>query len=140
MSVLRRAFVRAHVLVYRLTGGRLGGRWGKAPILLLTTQGRRSGRHHTNPLLYLAHGRGFAVVATNDGARRHPAWYFNVRAHPTAHVQVAAASFAVDGRTAGGAERAELWPRLVSMYRNYERDQQRARRELPVVLLERRTA
>ncbi|TMF09810.1 MAG: nitroreductase family deazaflavin-dependent oxidoreductase, partial [Chloroflexi bacterium] len=42
-----------HELWYRLSGGRIGGRLGHLPILLLTTTGRRSGRRLTTPLVYL---------------------------------------------------------------------------------------
>jgi proline iminopeptidase len=45
--------------------------------------------------------------------------------------------FQVEARTAEGEERAALWPRLVGIYPNYERDQRRTERELPVVILER---
>jgi deazaflavin-dependent oxidoreductase (nitroreductase family) len=126
-----------NVRVYRLGGGRLGSAWGKAPILLLTTSGRRTGGKRTTPVLYLDLSGSFAVVATNNGAPRHPAWYLNLQAEPHAQVQVKSESIPVLARTASGEERAALWPRLVAMYPNYESDQQRTERELPVVILER---
>jgi deazaflavin-dependent oxidoreductase (nitroreductase family) len=120
-----------------LTGGRLGGSWGKAPVLLLTTTGRRTRREYTTPLLYLDCGDRLAVVATNNGAPHHPAWYRNLLAHSGAMVRLKDRSLAVEARTASVEERAELWPRLVAIYPNYERDQRRIQRELPVVVLER---
>ena len=136
-GILTRAFVRTHVAVYRLTGGRLGGSWGKAPILLLTTTGRRSGKPQTTPLLYLDDDGRFVVVGTNDGAPEHPSWYRNLEKDPNAQVQSRGRKFAVRARTASGEEREGLWRRLVEIYPNYERDQQRTKRELPVVILER---
>ncbi len=133
---LRRIFVRVHVLLYRLTRGRLGGSWGKAPILLLTTTGRRTGRQRTTPLLYLNLHPHFAVVATNDGAPRHPAWYMNLLANPVARVQADRHRFPITARCASPEERAAIWPRLVALYPNYERDQQRTTRKLPIVILE----
>jgi deazaflavin-dependent oxidoreductase (nitroreductase family) len=135
-NLLRRAFARVHVFVYQLTGGRLGGKWGKAGILLLTTRGRKTGKERTTPVLYLEDSGRYAVVATNDGAERHPSWYLNLATDGRAHVQMGGRSLEATARTASGAERAELWPRLVAVYRNYERDQARTERELPVVVLE----
>ena len=55
---------RLHVAVYRLSGGRLGGRFRKtAPVLLLTTTGRKSGKKRTTPLLYLADEGRYVIVA-----------------------------------------------------------------------------
>ena len=136
-GILTRAFVRSHIAVYRLTGGRLGGSWGKAPVLLLTTKGRRSGQPRTTPLRYLADGARFVVVGTNDGAPEHPSWYKNLAKDPSALVQTGSRKFAVSARTASGDECESLWLRLVEIYPNYERDQQRTARELPVVVLER---
>jgi len=137
-GLLVKAFVRAHVFTYRLSGGRIGGAWRKAPIGLLTTAGRESRKQRTTPVLYLEQGDSFTVVATNDGAASHPGWYLNLLAHPLARLQTARETVPVSARVAEGGEREALWPRLVAMYPNYERDQQRAERELPVVVLERR--
>jgi proline iminopeptidase len=136
-AVLRKAVARVHVLVYRMTAGRLVDRWGKARILLLTTKGRRTGKERTTPLLYLEDAGSLVVVATNDGAARHPSWYLNIAAQPEVKVQVRGDSFVGLARTAPDAERAVLWPRLVAIYPNYERDQARTKRRLPVVILER---
>jgi deazaflavin-dependent oxidoreductase (nitroreductase family) len=139
-TLLRRAFARVHVLAYRITGGRLGGSWGKAGILLLTTRGRKTSKERTTPVLYLEDSGRYVVVGTNDGAKRHPLWYLNLATDGRARVQMGGRWLEVTGRTASGPERAELWPRLVAIYRNYERDQARTERELPVVLLEQKEA
>ena len=133
-----KAFVRAHVLAYKMTGGRIGGAWGQAPIGLLTTTGRRSGKRRTTPVLYLGHEGSFVVVATNDGAARHPGWYLNLRAHPLAELETGSERISASARVASEEERETLWPRLVAVYPNYERDQRRTEREFPVVILERR--
>jgi deazaflavin-dependent oxidoreductase (nitroreductase family) len=133
--VLTRIFVRLHTFVYRLTGGRIGGRWGKAPILLLTTTGRRSCEPRTTPLLYFKYGDPFVVVATNDGASENPQWYRNLQAHPEAKIQVGSRRIEVVAAEVKGDERERLWNRLVEIYANYDRDQNRASRVLPVVIL-----
>ena len=43
--------------LYRLSGGRIGGKVGRAPVLLLTTTGRKSGQQRTAPVVYLGRRR-----------------------------------------------------------------------------------
>src|SRR5690349_16998591 len=54
-----RAVGKLNVPLYRLSRGRIGGRVGKGPVLLLTTTGRKSGEPRTAPVLYLADGERF---------------------------------------------------------------------------------
>lgn len=135
MKLFRLLLVRFHVLLYRTTGGRIGARWGSAPILLLTTTGRRTGKRRTTPLLYLKIDRELAVVATNDGAERHPLWLLNLRSNPKAEVQAGRRRMRVRAREATKDEKARLWRRLCQVYPNYERDQRKTGRDIPVVLL-----
>jgi hypothetical protein len=65
---MKRWATRLHAWVYRRSGGRVLGRIGGQPVLLLQTTGRRSGRPRTTPLQYVAHAEGFLVVAANHGA------------------------------------------------------------------------
>jgi F420H(2)-dependent quinone reductase len=132
---LTRCVTGTHTALYRLTGGLVGG-WIGVPILLLTTTGRRSGRRRTQPLLYLTTDRGYALVASYGGSDRHPDWYRNLEAQPEVEVQVGALRQRMRARTASPERRAELWPRLVSIYRDYETYQRRTTREIPVVELE----
>ena len=53
---------------------------GKAPVLLLTVAGRKSGKRRTTPLLYGRDGDNLVVIASMGGAPRHPAWYLNLQA------------------------------------------------------------
>ena len=78
---------RLHAWVYRRSGGRVLGRMGGQPVLLLQTTGRRSGLTRTTPVQYLADGDTFVVVASNAGAARPPAWYLNLRADPHAQIR-----------------------------------------------------
>ena len=126
-----------HVRIYRLTGGRFVGRVGKAPILLLTTIGRRSGEPRTSPLLYLRDGDRLAIVASFGGNRKHPVWYLNLAANPAVQVQVGRERFAATARTATPDERKRLWPQLVAIYSGYTGYQEKTTREIPIVLLER---
>ena len=128
---------RVNIALYRSTGGRIGGRVGKAPILLLTTTGRRSGAARTTPLLFLRDDERIVVVASYGGRPSHPAWYLNLLATPQAGG--AGEARPLRRRRAHGRARgaAGLWPKLVEMYPSYAQYEKRTTREIPVVVLER---
>jgi F420H(2)-dependent quinone reductase len=129
-------FSRLHVLFYRASGGRLGGRFRKtAPVLLLTTTGRKTGKQRTTPLLYLEQGDRYVVIASVGGAPKHPAWYLNLRGNPTATIQIGSRKLAVRAETAVPEERARLWPLVTQMYPSYDDYQAKTSREIPVVTL-----
>src|SRR5690242_581572 len=69
-SALQRWFLRTMVGMYRRTGGRIGGRVGSTPVLLLTTTGRKSGLPHTVPIGYFDRDAARFVVASNGGSPR----------------------------------------------------------------------
>lgn len=126
-----------HRVAYRLTRGGLGRRLADHPILLLTTTGRRTGRPHTVPLLYLQEGSDLVVIASFGGHERHPAWYLNLQSEPRAVVQVDGERFSVAARDAAPEERARLWDRAVAEYAGYAEYQRRTERLIPVVVLRR---
>ncbi len=137
--VLRRV-IAGHTLVYRATGGLLGHRLPGAPrMLLLDHVGAKSGTRRTTPLVYLNDGRDVVIVASKGGHPRHPAWYHNLRAHPDTTVQIGRERRAVHARVASPDERARLWPMAVATYGGYRGYQERADREIPLVILEPRT-
>jgi deazaflavin-dependent oxidoreductase (nitroreductase family) len=126
-----------HERIYRLTGGKVGGKLVKAPVLLLTTTGRKSGRSRTSPLLYARAGdNGYMVIASKGGAPQHPLWYLNLQANPLAEVTVGRETRNVRARDAQGEERERLWRSLADLYPGYDRYAQRTSREIPVVVLE----
>jgi deazaflavin-dependent oxidoreductase (nitroreductase family) len=125
----------AHAGVYRATGGKLFGRMGKSPILLLNTVGRKSGRKRTSPLLYVMDGDNFVVIASKGGAPTHPAWYLNLKANPEATVEVGDREVRVRAEEADSEEKARLWQRMVEMYPTYDDYQQKTGREIPLLKL-----
>ena len=136
MRRLLNAVVKTHVALYRASRGRIGGKIRKgAPVLLLTTTGRKTGKQRTTPLLYLEDGGAYVIVASAGGARSNPAWYLNLRGSPTAAIQVGDRRLAVNAGTAGEADRARLWPRLTEMWPQYDDYQAKTKREIPVVIL-----
>ena len=133
---LFRVFVRANIVLYRWSGGAVGGRLRGAPVLLLTTTGRRSGLPRTTPLLYLVEGHALALVASNGGSPAHPAWFLNLEASPDVEVQVRRERRQMRAHRAAPEERERLWPKLLALYPPYESYQRRTSREIPVVVLE----
>jgi F420H(2)-dependent quinone reductase len=131
-----RAGGKLNVPVYRASRGRLFGRIGRAPVLLLTTTGRRSGKERTAPVLYLADGERLIVIGSNAGNVRAPAWSLNLAAHPDAEVQVRGRRRAVRARIADGEERAELWRRMNEQYAGFDDYRERTSRDIRVFVLE----
>ncbi len=124
-----------NVFGYRITKGRLFGNFRGAPVLLLTTVGRKSGKRRTTPVLYVSEGNRLAIVASNGGRDRHPSWWQNLKANPNAEVQVRGEKYTVEAEEADDAEKGRLWPLLTRMYPSYDDYQRKTKREIPVVLL-----
>ena len=127
---------RGHVAVYRATGGRVGGKLGKAPILLLHHVGAKSGTERVAPVLYLADGDRLVVVASKGGTDKNPAWFYNLLANPETEVEVGRDRRNVRARRASDEERETFWSRLVAMYPSYDDYQRSTERTIPLVVLE----
>lgn len=140
MAIKRNAavelFWRIHPALYRITGGRIGGKIMGLPVLLLTTKGRKSGQPRTNALTYLPRGDACVVIASVLGEPRHPQWWLNLRADPEASVLVGRESRRVRAREAEGEERDELWRAMASVTPDYDEYKKRTTRRIPVVVLE----
>src|SRR5437867_12956468 len=131
----QRLFSRTHVSFYRLSRGRVGGRLRNAPVLLLTTIGRKTGKKRTTPLLYLGDGERIIIVASNAGRDKEPSWWTNLRRDPHAEVRIRGDKRKIIARKAAEEEKNDLWPLLTKMYPAYSDYQTRTKREIPVVIL-----
>ncbi len=128
--------MRAHVALYRASGGRLGHKPPGLPqMLLLDHVGARSGVRRTSPLVYTRDGEDYVLVASKGGYPRHPAWLHNLRAHPDTTIQAGTRKLAVHARVASDEERERLWPLCVETYAGFAGYQRRARRTIPLVVL-----
>ena len=135
MSLFQRLFVPFHVFVYRLSGGRLLGRLGGLPVLLLTTTGRRSGKRRTMPLLYLEEDGALVVVASAAGAPRNPAWYGNLVANATVQVHTRDGRLDMLAETAADEDRQRLYDRFKAASDQYAGYETKTDRKIPIVLL-----
>ncbi|HEY7256678.1 MAG TPA: nitroreductase family deazaflavin-dependent oxidoreductase [Solirubrobacterales bacterium] len=122
--------------LYRLSGGRIGGKVGRAPVLLLTTTGRKSGRPRTCPVVYLEEDGRFVVINTNAGNAPAPAWSLNLRANPDAEVEIGDDRHRVRARIAGGEERADLWRKHNVQYSGFDEYAEKLGRDIAVFVLD----
>jgi F420H(2)-dependent quinone reductase len=106
------------------------------PILLLVTTGAKSGRPRAIPLLYLLDGERVIVIASNGGRDRHPAWCYNLRAHPTARAYLGGRMRIYTAYEACGDERAALWRKAVEYFEGFALYEQRTSRAIPIFVLE----
>ena len=124
---------------FRANNGKVGGPFEGAPMLLLTTRGRKSGRPHTTPVMYLPDGDRMAVFASMGGAPNNPAWYHNLVANPGVTVEAGGEAFEARATVAHGKERDDLYARQSQRYPQFAEYQHRTTRRIPVVILERVT-
>lgn len=139
-------WIQDHIRIYRESGGKEGHMWdasiageglGLTPTLLLTTIGRKSGQKRTMPLIYGKFGGNYIVIGSKGGSETHAAWYLNLLANPEVNLQVATENFNARARIATGEERAKIWKHMLTVYPPYQDYQNRTKREIPVVVLER---
>jgi deazaflavin-dependent oxidoreductase (nitroreductase family) len=132
-----RILTGVHKALFRASRGRVGGRGGGMPMLMLTTVGRRSGRRRTTMLSTpVRDGERIVLVASYGGDDRHPAWFLNLRDHPEVDVTMAGRTRRLRARVLSADEKADVWPRIVRTYPGYGRYQERTARDIPVVVLE----
>lgn len=137
-------WIADHIKLYRedpdkahMWDATLGGGTGMLPTLLLTSTGRKSGEPRPLPLIYKKVGNGYVIIASKGGAPAHPAWYLNLVAEPSCHVQAGRDMTDATARTAVGDEREDLWAQLAELYPPYNDYQKSAGdREIPVIVLE----
>ncbi len=130
-------FGQEHVERYRETDGEVGHDWRGAPVLLLTTKGRRSGEQRDTPLIYQPYEGNHLIVASKGGTPDHPAWYLNIQEEPTVEVQIKDDKFTARARTAKPDEKPGMWRAMTDVWPDYDSYQERTDREIPVVVLER---
>jgi deazaflavin-dependent oxidoreductase (nitroreductase family) len=121
--------------VYRVTGGRLFSTIGSSrPVLLLTTKGRRTGKNRTTPVFYLRDGEYIIICNVNPGFERINPWVVNLRANPTAQLQIGGDIGFYQARQATETEVEYYWPKLIMLWPAYQAHFQRGGRRSIFVL------
>jgi F420H(2)-dependent quinone reductase len=134
-NAIGRGAGKLHSSIYRASDGHVWGKMFGAPVLLLSTTGRKSGQRRTTPLVYTMDGDDFVLIASNGGAPKHPAWYLNLMANPDATVEVGDREARVRAEEAHQYEKARLWQKMVEVYSGYDGYQRKTEREIPVIVL-----
>ena len=121
---------------FRSNGGKVGGRFEGAPLLLLHSTGAKSGQERINPMMYLADDGNYVVFASKAGAPTNPDWYHNVVAHPEVSIEVGDRRISAVARVAAGETRDRLWSRQKELYPGFADYEAKTPRQIPVVVLE----
>jgi deazaflavin-dependent oxidoreductase (nitroreductase family) len=129
-----------HKAVLRVTGGRWPRDLLGMPAVELHTVGRASGQRRTTMLTSpVCDEKRVVLVASKGGDARDPEWYRNLKANPEVEITMYGETRKMRARTASPDEKAALWPDIVAVYKGYAQYQQRAGRDIPVVICEPRT-
>jgi len=120
---------------FRSNGGKVGGSFEGAPLLLLTPTGARSGMARTTPVMYLPDGERLIIFTSKAGAVTNPDWYHNLVAYPEATVEVGTDTIDVLASEASGEERERLYGAQVERIPQFGEYQKRTQRLIPVIVL-----
>lgn len=124
--------------VLRLSRGRysLTSMLAGLPVVMVTTIGAKSGQPRSLPLVAIPDGDNVILIASNFGQKHHPAWYYNLRAHPQVHLTYEGHTVAYTAREMAGDERERCWQRAVELYSGYASYKERTgERQIGVFLL-----
>ena len=122
---------------FRANGGKVGGPFEGAALLLLTTTGAKSGEPRTSPLVYTTDGERIVIIASMAGAPTNPAWYHNLAARPDATVELGSETIKVRAQDAEGDERQRLYDAQAEIMPVFKEYAAKTERVIPVVLLDR---
>lgn len=122
---------------FRANGGKVGGNFEGAPVLLLHTTGAKSGLERVNPMMYQDIGEGrLAVFASKAGADSNPDWYRNLVVNPDVTAEVGTETVPFLARTAEGEERDAIWTKQKADYPGFAGYEANTTRVIPVVVLD----
>lgn len=121
---------------FRANGGKVGGQFEGAPLLLLHTRGARTGQERVNPVMYQKVDGGYAVFASKGGAPTNPDWYYNVLANPRVTAEIGTGEAEFVAREATGGERDRIWEAQKAAWPGFADYERKTSRQIPVIILE----
>lgn len=128
---------KAIIEEFRANGGKVGGQFAGAPLLLLQTTGAKSGQLRVNPLAYTKDGDRYLIIASKGGAPTNPDWFYNVRANPMVTVEVGSEKFQARATIPEEPERTRLFDQMATHMPGFAEYQRNTQRTIPVVVLTR---
>lgn len=131
------AFNKSIIDEFRSNGGKVGGPFEGATLLLLTSTGAKSGQPRLAPLAYLTIEGKMIIIGSKAGADTNPDWVHNLRANPRAHIEVGTEEYDVIARELPADEREETYPKVVALAPGFGDYQSKTSRIIPLFELQR---
>jgi deazaflavin-dependent oxidoreductase (nitroreductase family) len=128
-------FGKAHMWLYRVSGGRIGARMGSIDVALVETIGRKSGLPRCVPIACYPYRDSIVVSASNSGKENHPVWYLNMQANPSVTVQKGRDHYRAIAEEVPDEEREALWKTIVANNKHQGEYLEKAQRRIPLVWL-----
>ena len=122
---------------FHANGGKVGGQFAGAPMIIITHKGAKSGTTYTSPLVYSKDGDRYVIIASKAGAPKNPSWYHNLVAHPEVTVEIGAEKFKARAKEVKGEERDRLFAAQAKMMPQFNDYAKKTSRKIPVMVLER---
>jgi deazaflavin-dependent oxidoreductase (nitroreductase family) len=132
-----KAFNKSIVDEFRSNGGKVGGPFEGATLLLLTSTGAKSGQPRLAPLAYLTIDGKMIIIGSKAGSDTNPDWVHNLRANPQAHIEVGTDAYDVTARELPAEERDATYPKVVELAPGFGEYQSKTSRIIPLFELQR---
>jgi deazaflavin-dependent oxidoreductase (nitroreductase family) len=131
-----KAFNKTITDEFRANDGKVGGQFEGADLLLLTTTGAKSGQPRLSPLAFFRVDGKLLIIGSFAGADVNPAWVHNLRANPSARVEIGNESSDVTARELLPAERDDLFAKITAAAPGFAEYQAKTTRIIPVFELQ----
>lgn len=136
MADMAKTFNQGIIDEFRSHGGKVGGQFVGADLLLLTTTGAKSGQPRVSPLAYFRIDGKLIIIGSFAGAPVSPAWVHNLRANPRARVEIATEAFDATARELPSAERDALFEQVAAAAPGFAEYQSKTSRVIPLFELQ----
>lgn len=130
------AFNQSIIDEFRANGGKVGGQFEGANLLLLHTTGAKSGQPRVSPLAYFRIDGKLIIIGSFAGAPVSPAWVHNLRANPSARVEIDNDAFDVTAHELPSAERDALFEKVAAAAPGFAEYQSKTSRVIPLFELQ----
>lgn len=128
-------FNQSIIKEFRENGGKVGGPFEGATLLILTTVGAKSGKTRENPLAYIKDGDDYIIIASWAGAPTNPPWYYNLLAYPEVTVEAGTERFTAKAQVLEEPKRSELYAKMEKMMPPFTEYRNKTSRKIPVIAL-----
>jgi deazaflavin-dependent oxidoreductase (nitroreductase family) len=126
---------------FRANEGRVGGPFEGHPLVLLHHRGAKSGTERVNPLaVQPIDAQTWAIFASKGGAPTNPDWYYNLIANPDAEIELGTETIPVRAHVASDEERKPIWYKQKRLMPGFAQYEEHTSRQIPVIVLTRRSA